>query len=163
MRHVNIWTTIIGLLFLASHRSSFAVNEHGDPNCAVVDVMQVNRLVDVDPGDQFWLTVPVGSGLAGVEVHREGDKGWTWLKAGEFLLVQYDQPGEYTIRFRTARARVLAPFTVRVFAPPADVPPPHGHNGQAGAGGVRALAASGGASFSLGSVYAGRIRIGKAV
>ena len=69
---------------------------------------------------------------------------------------QYDQPGEYTIRFRTARARVLAPLTVRVFAPPAELAQPHGHHGQAGAGGVQVMAASGAPRFSLGSVYAGR-------
>jgi hypothetical protein len=138
------------LLLLASYRSGFAVNDVGDSNVSVVDVFQDNRVIDVDPGDRFWLTVPVGSGLAGVEVHREGDRGWTWLKAGEFLPVQYDQPGEYTIRLRTARARVVAPMTVRVFAPPAELAEPKGQ------GGMVALASSStGPKFSLGSVYAG--------
>jgi hypothetical protein len=33
------------------------------------------------------LIVPVESRITAVQVHREGDKGWTWLKAGEFLPV----------------------------------------------------------------------------
>lgn len=148
------WMFAVCVVAGMSARDAQAVNEVGDPNSSVVDVFQDNRVIDVDPGDQFWLTVPVGSGLAGMEVHREGDRGWTWLKAGEFLLVQYDQPGEYTIRFRTARARVLAPFTLRVFAPPAEDVADHYKKRPRGGDSLLPAAAPA-TSFSLGSVYAG--------
>jgi hypothetical protein len=144
---------VMGLLILAIVWSGFAVNDVGDPNSSVVDVFQPNRVIDVDPGDQFWLTVPEGSGVTSVRVYREGDKGWTWVKAGEFLLVQYDQPGAYTIRLHKANGVALPPFTVRVFAPPEDVTDyvakrPRG-------GDIVLNAAAPATSFTLGSVYAG--------
>jgi hypothetical protein len=66
MQWSGLLVAAIAGLFLASHRSSLVANEIGDANCAVVDVMQPNRLIDVDPGDQFWLTVPAGNGLTAV-------------------------------------------------------------------------------------------------
>lgn len=129
----------------------FAVNDIGDPNVAVVDVInETNRMIDVDPGDQFWLTVPAGSGVSAVRVQTDGVHGQAWLKAGEFLPVRYDEPGEYTIRLKAAQGQKIVPFTVRVFAPPTDA-------GQAVAGtkGDGTLVATASPSFSLGSVYAG--------
>jgi hypothetical protein len=148
-------------LFLAATGVTFAINDVGDPNYSVVDVMQANRLIDVNPGDQFWLTVTVASKITAMQVDMDGVKGRTWLKAGEFLPVQYNEPGEYTIRLRTAQGRVLPPFTVRVIGLSAEAEQPRGHNGAKAADGVQVMAAAAsGPSFSVGSVYAGDYVVG---
>jgi hypothetical protein len=108
---------------LLAYRAN-AENDHGDPSSAVVDVIhRTNRLIDVDPGDQFWLSVPLDSPVGAVKVDIDGMKGQKWVQPGEFLPVKFDNPGTYKIRMRSARGVVLEPFTVTVFAPPVELEP----------------------------------------
>lgn len=125
-----------------------------DPECSVVDIVTLEgRIIDVQPGDIFYLTASGPEGDRGVTVDLDNGEYGMVVHTGDRLPVGYFNPGHYRIT-AAVEGRHLAQIRVNVIAPPKDLdknskPPSSGITTMT----VTTLSTSIGGS--VGSVYAG--------
>jgi hypothetical protein len=128
-----------------------------DPECSVVDIVTLdNRVIDVQPGDVFYLTASGPTGEKGVTVDLDDGSYGVVVRTGSRVPVAYYAPGVYRITC-DVDGNHLKPIKVNVIAPPKDLDnkPSTPKSASLSLNAMTAMAASSPIGGSVGSVYAG--------